>query len=637
MNSKKLHTFVLIFLAQVSISVSAQVTIGSKNESSPGAILDLKQENNSGANSSKGLMLPRVSLNSPSKLYPMLETDKKYNESSEEKALQDRLHKGLIVYNSNECFNTTATAKGVYTWDGSKWNRIGNEPNQTISTLVKTYKDQEGKDFFAATFGVAGEWMLQNLSVSTYTDNTSLGQPSVGSDNTKRWVYPNENGKTPIENSSFLAQPDKGYLYNWYATMNADKTAEKDEGYVNNPDDPNMLLVGSRGICPSGWHIPSDVEWGTLEAFIISNPHYFSDLEPNKTIVIDPTHQGDRGTHSKAMRAACLPIEIAKKSDGLSFAPTQSGFAAILVGEVAGGQMQGFGEQTAFWTASSYNNTQAWKRVFSLNKDAVGRTPATVTDMLSVRCKRTEEFQKCGDPLTDSQGNTYATASFGGAGCWMIQNLRSTQNRYIVLTEDVNTENERKNVYAKPNGDQENPEYGYLYTWDAAIAGWNNSEEPLMSSAASSKKSAMQGICPEGWVIPSDFDWNQLEKEISTNPSKYSSTQTEGSWIAAHASAISWRPDENSGWGESFKTTDNFGTSIQEKGMEVKMMGALESGQGQRFGSYAYFWTSNDVLTSLGGDPRARYRGLSKDAKGIYRSDASKSSMLSVRCKLYNP
>lgn len=616
-------------------NVSAQVTIGSAYEPKSGAILDLKQENTNGSNSNKGLMLPRVSLKSLSKLYPMFESDKDYNNSSEEKELQDKLHRGLIVYNTNECFNINATGKGVYTWDGSKWVRIGEETNKPINSRVSVYQDQEGKDFLAAAFGVAGEWMLQNLSVSTYSDKTELGGPSVGSDNMKRWAYPNPNGNDPLNSSSFKAQPDKGYLYNWYAAMNTDQTAGKDEGYVNNPDDPNMLLVGDRGICPSGWHVPSDVEWSTLESFIITNPQDFSDLDPNMTTPIDLVYQGDRGTHSRAMRAICLPIEIAKKGDGLSFSPSEAGFASILAGEIINGQIQGFGEKTAFWTASSYDNTQVWKREFSLNKDAVGRLPAAATDMLSIRCKKTQEFKRCGDPLTDSEGNTYATASFGEAGCWMTQNLRSTKNSQTELTENLNSENGRKEVYAKPNGNELNPEYGYLYTWDAAIAGWDNSEEPLMSSAAAKRQSAMQGICPEGWVVPSDLDWNQLEQEISTNPSKYSSTLSEGSWNTTHASVINWRPNENSGWGESFKTTAYNGTSIPNKGMEVEMAGGLESGQGQQFGNYAYFWTSNDVFTSLGGDARARYRGFSKDAKGVYRDDASKSSMLSVRCKQY--
>lgn len=635
MNSFKIIFFVSFLLAQICFSAIAQVTIGSGYKPRSGTLLELKQNENLGANSNKGLLLPRVVLSDLTKLYPMLENEDEYNTSSTEQESQNKIHTGLMVFNSNECFNTTSNSQGVYIWSGSKWERVGANPVIKNSSRVLIYKDQESKDFLAAGFGVAGEWMLQNLSVSTYVDGTQLGQPSVGSGNTKRWAYPNQNGKSPTDNASFSVQPNKGYLYNWYAAANANQTAGKDEGQVNGSGSNDMQLVGLNGICPTGWHLPSDVEWNTLEAFIISNPQYFSTLDPNTTVQIDPAFNGDRGTHSKAMRAICLPVEIAKRSDGLGFPISSAGLSVLLTGEISNTQIKGFGEKASFWTASSYNASQAWKREVSLNKDAVGRIPANATDMLSVRCKKTLEFKKCGDPLTDRDGNIYQTASFGDAGCWMTQNLRSTKNQYIQLREGTNPTDQRTELYAKANGNEQNPEYGYLYTWDAAIAGWDNSEEPLMSSSAAQKKSAMQGICPEGWVLPSDLDWNQLEKEISTNPSKYSTTSTDGSWTTASASMINWRPNENSGWGQIFKTTANNGTSVSSKGMEVEMIGALESGQGQQFGNYAYFWTSNDVFTSLAGDPRARYRAFSKTAKGVYRDDASKSSMLSIRCKQY--
>ncbi len=43
--------------------------------------------------------------------------------------------------------------------------------------------------------------------------------------------------------------------------------------------------------------------------------------------------------------------------------------------------------------------------------------------------------------------------------------------------------------------------YGVLYNWAAAMAG---------SESSSNNPSGVQGICPQGWHIPSDAEWTQL-------------------------------------------------------------------------------------------------------------------------------
>jgi uncharacterized protein (TIGR02145 family) len=46
-----------------------------------------------------------------------------------------------------------------------------------------------------------------------------------------------------------------GLLYTWQATMNGAGSSD------NNPS-------GIQGICPSGWHVPSNSEWCELENYI---------------------------------------------------------------------------------------------------------------------------------------------------------------------------------------------------------------------------------------------------------------------------------------------------------------------------------------------------------------------------------
>lgn len=260
------------------------------------------------------------------------------------------------------------------------------------------------------------------------------------------------------------------------------------------------------------------------------------------------------------------------------------------------------------------------------------------------------EFTRCGDPLRDAEDNEYPTASFGSAGCWMTRNLKSTKNGTLTLTENVNTNNAYDVAYfAKPNTTEDNMLYGYLYTWSAAMGG-QVATETLISADAATKESAIQGICPTGWVLPSDFDWNKLEQELATNPQLYSDLTTPSqAWAVNYASTLDWRPfvngaDINKGWGQSLrsKTTVNNVThtypsvskGADANGFDVLLVGTLQSGTGQGFGNYAAVWSSNDVFTPIGGDDSANYRGLWHGNNGVYRGSTSKSSMLSVRCKL---
>jgi len=81
-------------------------------------------------------------------------------------------------------------------------------------------------------------WKLNNVNVSKYRNGDDIPQASTnqewidaGTNQTGAWCY--------FENNTANG-PVYGKLYNWYA--------------VND----------SRGLAPSGWHIPSDAEWTTL-------------------------------------------------------------------------------------------------------------------------------------------------------------------------------------------------------------------------------------------------------------------------------------------------------------------------------------------------------------------------------------
>lgn len=79
-------------------------------------------------------------------------------------------------------------------------------------------------------------WMAENLNFLP----SSLSGASTGSE-----TFP------------FYYQPDptKGILYNWPAAMD------------------NSTIEGAQGVCPSGWHVPTNADWNELANFIqLDNP-----------------------------------------------------------------------------------------------------------------------------------------------------------------------------------------------------------------------------------------------------------------------------------------------------------------------------------------------------------------------------
>ena len=104
--------------------------------------------------------------------------------------------------------------------------------------------------------------------------------------------------------------------------------------------------------------------------------------------------------------------------------------------------------------------------------------------------------------VTDVEGNTYNTVWIGEQ-CWMKENLRTRKYPDGTDITFVNSGLSVTEGYCYyPNGNAANvTSYGYLYNWAAAMHA---------SGSSSSNPSNVQGVCPEGWHLPSNAEWTQL-------------------------------------------------------------------------------------------------------------------------------
>lgn len=128
----KLFGAILYLYLATSLSLSAQVTIGSTKKPEQGAILMLNDGTSgvSNENAKKGLGLPRVELQAYNKLQ-MGEI------ANPELVGREIEHTGLLVYNvdieSKRCDPNYPTT-GLHVWDGQRWEALNAEPHFVPTT-----------------------------------------------------------------------------------------------------------------------------------------------------------------------------------------------------------------------------------------------------------------------------------------------------------------------------------------------------------------------------------------------------------------------------------------------------------------------------------------------------------------------
>ncbi len=186
-------------------------------------------------------------------------------------------------------------------------------------------------------------WFAENLRTEHYANGDVIpGELSNG-----EWSDADDTnlGAQAIYNNDASNLTDYGRLYNWFAVDDA------------------------RGLCPSGWHVPTDGEYMTLEMAL-----GMSESEANGT-----GYRGtDQGTQMKS-----------SASDSPSWDGTNtSGFSGLAGGyRNYGGDFYNEGYAGYFWSASAYG-TYAWYRRLDGGYTEVGRYDGSQRFGFRVRCVR---------------------------------------------------------------------------------------------------------------------------------------------------------------------------------------------------------------------------------------------------------
>jgi len=114
---------------------------------------------------------------------------------------------------------------------------------------------------------------------------------------------------------------------------------------------------------------------------------------------------------------------------------------------------------------------------------------------LHTSCKK-EEVEKETGTVTDSEGRIYKTIKIGDQW-WMAENLNVGD---FTLSGVVSEDNGLIEKYCFDDNEANCQKYGGLYSWDEAMN--------YVSI------SGTQGICPDGWHIPTDDEVKELEMAL---------------------------------------------------------------------------------------------------------------------------
>jgi len=130
------------------------------------------------------------------------------------------------------------------------------------------------------------------------------------------------------------------------------------------------------------------------------------------------------------------------------------------------------------------------------------------------------EEWSCGDTLSYG-GDSYDTIPIGDQ-CWFAENLNVVDGN-----EDGNCTFTR---YCYDSTSSNCDIYGGLYTWADMMCGSSTCNGIDCSSASEARcSSPVQGICPNGWHIPSHHEWTVLEKEVEDDDDDFPCVEDESS------------------------------------------------------------------------------------------------------------
>jgi uncharacterized protein (TIGR02145 family) len=213
--------------------------------------------------------------------------------------------------------------------------------------------ERDGREYAQAEIqagggGIGDCWMAENLDHGEFIDGAKSGPHMTDNKIPEKYCYGNDE-------KNCLAY---GALYEWYEVM------------AYSPSD-NKARGDTQGLCPNGWHLPTDEEWKILE-FALG-------------MLLE--HTNEAGWRGEAISPQLM--------DGAA-----SGYDATLTGwRDSGGEFVDQGVAAKYWTATAASvdpeESDAWDRELEdpEKNSLIGRFDQDMESGFSARCVRDADVE----------------------------------------------------------------------------------------------------------------------------------------------------------------------------------------------------------------------------------------------------
>jgi len=381
-----------------------------------------------------------------------------------------------------------------------------------------------------------------------------------------------------LSNAEIQANCDKyGRLYDWATAMALPSNC-------NDISCSSRISTKHKGICPSGWHIPSDDEWAALFDYA-----------------------GDAGSYKIAVRK----LKATSGWDGYYYDRDYNGLDSYGFAALPGGY-RGWspidsvfleaGKLGAWWSSTEHDNSDDYANSATMDNEGGGgyKSGQKKKDLISIRCLQDNSVSNI--PSSSSCSLNGGTVTIGNQ-VWMAENL--------------NCDVRGSKCY---DNDPENcTKYGRLYNWATAMALPSYCNYAHCSSLIGNKH---RGICPSGWHIPNNTEWNALITAVGTSTAR-SKLRAINDWDCSDATA-----------------TDDYGFSALPGGdgrVNSNFYDVDDYYDFSKVGQKGGWWSANELdHHALTGDANNLHIDCCRDCGSIEIMDGyqtnDKENLSSVRC-----
>jgi uncharacterized protein (TIGR02145 family) len=223
----------------------------------------------------------------------------------------------------------------------------GNEVSFITSSAVTTATDIDGNVYNAVTIGTQ-TWLKENLKTTKYNDDSAI--PYITDDT--QWSNLTTGAYCWCDNSE-SNKGTYGALYNWYA-------------------------VNTEKLCPTGWHLPSDGEWTTMENYLIDNGYNYDGTVTGNKIAKTLATMTNWNSSSNTGAVGNTDYPGKRNVTGFSALPGSSRYSYGTFGSIS--------FYGSWWSSSEYSSSNALYRFIHCDNSDLTSTDNYKVSGFSVRC-----------------------------------------------------------------------------------------------------------------------------------------------------------------------------------------------------------------------------------------------------------